>query len=178
MLKTRYKPIYVDLESGKWHTTNEVFDSNLRCLRVRVAKASSSWYVKHWRRTNKLFFQILDNSNSEIIPESIKIIDDNTVQIDFYQPTSGTLNLIFKEGDFYNILPSPTPTPTVTPTNTATPTVTPTVTRTPDITPTNTITPAITPTPTVTPSFAAGALLGHDGTELQGHDFVVLEIDI
>jgi hypothetical protein len=42
-------------------------------------------------------------------------------------------------------LPSPTPTPSITPTNTTTPTITPTNT------PTNTITPSNTPTPSVTP---------------------------
>ena len=45
---------------------------------------------------------------------------------------------------------TPTPTPTITPTNSVTPTVTPTNTVTP--TPTNTVTPTITPTRTVTPT--------------------------
>jgi hypothetical protein len=47
---------------------------------------------------------------------------------------------------------SPTPTPTVTPTNTTTPTVTPTNTETPTptVTPTNTTTPTVTPTNTET----------------------------
>ena len=49
---------------------------------------------------------------------------------------------------------TPTPTPTITPTNTSTPTVTPTPTNTstPTVTPTNTTTPTNTPTPTVTPT--------------------------
>jgi hypothetical protein len=50
----------------------------------------------------------------------------------------------------------PTPTPTITstqtPTHTATPTVTPTNTATPTVTPTNTATPTFTPTNTKTPS--------------------------
>jgi len=47
---------------------------------------------------------------------------------------------------------TPTPTVTVTPTNTVTPSITPTNTPTPSITPTNTPTPSITPTNTPTPS--------------------------
>lgn len=51
---------------------------------------------------------------------------------------------------------SPTPTPSITPTNTVTPTIslTPTLTPTPTIslTPTNTVTPTISLTPTITPS--------------------------
>ncbi len=52
----------------------------------------------------------------------------------------------------WNYCPEPSPTPTVTPTNTETPTLTPTNTITPTITPTNTITPTITPTNSVTPT--------------------------
>ena len=47
---------------------------------------------------------------------------------------------------------TPTPTPTITPTQTPTPTVTPTQTITPSVTPTNTVTPSITPSQTPTPS--------------------------
>jgi hypothetical protein len=52
------------------------------------------------------------------------------------------------------IVPTPTPTPSITPTNTPTPTITPTITPTPTITetPTNTPTPTITETPTNTPT--------------------------
>ena len=61
------------------------------------------------------------------------------------------------------IPPTPTPTPTVTPTNSATPTVTPT----PTLTPTNTVTPTPTPTesPTPTPTsigYVCGARLISD----------------
>ncbi|KKQ87452.1 MAG: Mucin 2, oligomeric mucus/gel-forming [Candidatus Woesebacteria bacterium GW2011_GWB1_38_8b] len=58
------------------------------------------------------------------------------------------------------VTPTNTPTPTVTPTNTPTPTATPTNTPTPTLTPTNTPTPTITPTntptPTVTPTPVPG----------------------
>ena len=52
------------------------------------------------------------------------------------------------------VVPTPTPTPSVTPTNTPTPSVTATITPSPTITPTNTQTPTLTPTitPTSTPA--------------------------
>jgi hypothetical protein len=50
--------------------------------------------------------------------------------------------------ELYYVLPTPTPTPTLTPT----PTITPTISLTPTITPTITITPSITPTITPTKS--------------------------
>jgi hypothetical protein len=58
-------------------------------------------------------------------------------------PIATNQDLVF---NIYNIV-EPTPTPSVTPTNTGTPTNTPTNTGTPTNTPTNTGTPTNTPTP-------------------------------
>lgn len=101
MLKNRFKPIYVDLESGKWYVTNETSDSNLESLRVHVRTPAMSWYVQHWRKTKKIYFQILDDTNSEIIPQKITIVDKNSVQIDFFEETAGTLHLIFDSDEFF-----------------------------------------------------------------------------
>jgi hypothetical protein len=103
MLKDRFKPIFVDLDTGKWYVTTLTNDSNLKTLRVEVRDSAESWYVRHNRKTNKIFFQILDNSGTEIIPQEIEIIDINTVQITFFEKTSGTLHLIFHEIDFYDV---------------------------------------------------------------------------
>jgi len=61
-------------------------------------------------------------------------------------PIATNQDLVF---NIYNIV-EPTPTPSVTPTNTGTPTNTPTNTGTPTNTPTNTGTPTNTPTPSAT----------------------------
>ena len=74
MLKNRFKPIYVDLDDGKWYVTNETTDSNLMSLRVEVRDASTTWYVQHWRRTKKVYFQILD----------FKVINNNGIQFALY----------------------------------------------------------------------------------------------
>lgn len=122
MLEDKFKSIYVDLETGKWYITTELNDSHLKALRVEVNVPAESWYVKHYRKTTKLFCQVLDDYNTEIIPQAIKLIDNNSIQIDFGSPTSGILHLIFTGDEFYDIIPSPTPpvTPTITPTITPT----------------------------------------------------------
>lgn len=99
----RYKQIYVDVDSGKWYVSDEPSDSGLRSLRLNMTTPSDSWYIVHHRNTSKLFFQILDSTNTEIIPERVKIIDSNTVQIDFSDPVTGILNLTFTMDEFYNI---------------------------------------------------------------------------
>ena len=142
MLENRFKQVYIDLEDGKWYIVNEANESNLRGLRTNIGDSALSWYVKHWRKTTKVFIQVLDSTNSEIIPQKVTIEDINTIRIDFFEATAGTLHLIFDEGTFHDILPTPTSTgtPTVTPTNTVTPTTTS------PVTPTATVTPTVTPT--------------------------------
>ena len=123
MVTNRFKQIYVDLASGEWVVTDETTDSNLRGVRVEVPTASNSWHVTHYRNTTKLIVQILDPTNSEIIPDSVTIIDTNTVLITFDEPVTGRLHLVFDKDTFYNIIPSPTPTaiPALTPTPSVTP---------------------------------------------------------
>jgi len=78
------------------------------------------------------------------------LIDTNTLD------AGSTWNIVFNTGLTENdlveirLIDAPTPTPTLTPTNTQTPTVTATVTQTPSETPTNT--PTVTETPTNTPT--------------------------
>ena len=66
---------------------------------------------------------------------------------------------------FEVIPPTPTPTPTVTPTQSVTPTITPTQSVTPSITPTQTVTPTPAPTPGVTPTLAQGIIVSGSGNE-------------
>lgn len=65
---------------------------------------------------------------------------------------TGTYNWYGPDNNIQMNVVGPTPTPTVTPTQTKTPTVTPTNTLTPTVTPTNTPTVTETPTPTATPT--------------------------
>jgi len=64
------------------------------------------------------------------------------------QPNLQLLNA----NELFQVFPTPTPTPTLTPTPSVTPTITLTPSVTPTITVTSTVTPSITPTITVTPS--------------------------
>jgi len=78
------------------------------------------------------------------------LIDTNT--LDAGSTWTITFNSDLNENDIVEIrlMDAPTPTPTLTPTNTQTPTVTATNTQTPTVTATNTETPTVTPTVTAT----------------------------
>jgi hypothetical protein len=148
MITNRYKQVYIDIEDGTWWVTDETTDSSLRGLYVNVTTPRRVWTIKHWRKTNKIFFQVLEGDNAEVTPQSIKFLDENTVEIVFEKEVSGKLHMVYDKGTFYNVLPSITPTNTPTPTPTvggATLTPTPTVTQTPGGTPPSTPCPSPTP---------------------------------
>ena len=140
MTRSRFKPIYVDLDDGAWYISSANTDSNLRVIRVVSNTPRNKWEVFHNRGTKKIFVQFLDNYTTERKPESIKFIDDVRILVEFAEPVVGELNLIFDRQDFITI-PTQTPTPSVTPTVTPTPTFTATATVTPTVTATVTVTP-------------------------------------
>ena len=106
--------------------------SNITCIYIDTIPSSSLPY--------EFTVPVIMGSQSSF---SLKVVDSNSCV--FYQ----NLSVIVVSN-------TPTPTPTITPTNTVTPTITPTNTLTPTvtptITPTNTSTPSITPTNTLTPT--------------------------
>ena len=85
------------------------------------------------------------------VPASVEIV----LPIPFDMAPAVGIKIITSDGcERFRIIEciylTPTPTPSITPTNTVTPSITPTNTITPTVTPTNTITPTKTSTPTPT----------------------------
>lgn len=143
---------------------------------------ASTWTINHNNASNVLNVQAFIG-NQLVIPNSVTIIDDNTLELHFSQDVSGFVNFLIltDENDcvtYINPSATPTPTPTVTPTLSVTPSITPTVTVTQSITPTQTvsITPTVTPSVTPTPSPLANPNLGFG--ELNGHAYVGGDVSI
>jgi hypothetical protein len=103
MLESKFRQIYVNLNDGKWYVTNRFANSGLMSLMVDVQTPASSWYVVHNRNTTKIFIQTLNSAKSELIPQTIKFVDANTIQINFDTDVAGTLHLILTNDEFYDI---------------------------------------------------------------------------
>jgi len=57
--------------------------------------ASDTWTVVHNKNTKQLVYLLLDNNDNQILPDTFKLIDLNTVEITFAFPIVGQVNLIF-----------------------------------------------------------------------------------
>ncbi len=122
-----------------------------------LADNTSSLYLYQFDSSGQYICDIPSQSNS-ILPDSL-FQDEITVLVPSPYWFGGQCQYCFnintsEEVPCNSVIPSPTPTPsvtsTVTPTNTNTPSIT--NTNTPTITPTLGITPSITPTNTLTPT--------------------------
>lgn len=62
---------------------------------LQVEQESLEWIVAHNFNSENVIIQCFDSSKSVIIPESMQIIDANTVKITFNTETAGTVRVIF-----------------------------------------------------------------------------------
>lgn len=58
--------------------------------------SSTSWVIQHNKNNSKAIVMVLDNNDKQIIPDSL-LIEANTVTVDFYQATTGSVNILFIE---------------------------------------------------------------------------------
>ena len=56
---------------------------------------ASQWVIIHGQANAKIICQIYDSIDELILPDRIKIIDTNTVQVDFETPQAGAAHIMF-----------------------------------------------------------------------------------
>ncbi len=170
-----------------WFNAVAKYDGTTRSIFVNGVLVGSDTPVGHNVITSEL--QIAKTTSTEYLQGKVAevlIYDVALSNSDIVQYYNNTFSRYIEPTPTPTITPTntatPTPTPTITPTNTATPTITPTYTTTPSntptITPTNTITPTITPTPSATQpagllvSLDSGNLTSYPGTGSTWYDLV------
>jgi len=131
------------------HKLYSTFISNGDIVRILVTTTSDNNEINVTRRDYTTDDQGGDMGIRDVYITGVTGNSPTTLEVTFtVSPISLDYNFEYLVSAQVLYPATPTPTPTVTPTNTPTPTVTPTNTVTPTITPTNTV----TPTPTVTPT--------------------------
>lgn len=118
--KSTYSPLSVDLISGKLYT-NEIFDPNTlppdvgtnagtgpgvvpapeenidtKVLGVSCVQKieKMKWTIEHNLSSANIFVQVYDDKGDYVIPNTVRIIDANTIEIQFTAPIAGTAQLI------------------------------------------------------------------------------------
>jgi hypothetical protein len=131
------------------HKLYSTFISNGDIVRILVTTTSDNNQINVTRRDYTTDDQGGDMGIRDVYITGVTGNSPTTLEVTFtVSPITLDYNFEYLVSAQVLYPATPTPTPTITPTNTPTPTVTPTNTVTPTITPTNTV----TPTPTVTPT--------------------------
>lgn len=152
-----------DSDTGEFIYSNINYDVETTGYLHVQNNPSTEWIINH-KKNNLIFvYQVFSEDREIIIPESVVIVDLNSIKINFNEAVTGLASIFFVTDTLPPTLitATPTPTPTITPTISVTPSMTPTVTPTPSITPTISVTPSegeplpsslppieVTPTPT------------------------------
>ncbi len=57
--------------------------------------AASTWTIVHGLSSENVIVQIFDDAKFVIIPNSIQIVDDDTVEVTFNSPITGVARVVF-----------------------------------------------------------------------------------
>lgn len=89
-------PVYMDITTGEYVLKTEVENLSGTTFGVQFVQTtpSTTWTIAHGKYTNKFVPQIFDENMFAIVPDEIRIIDINTVEITFVEPQTGLANLI------------------------------------------------------------------------------------
>lgn len=69
--------------------------AGIRKAIVPVVEAAATWTVTHNFDSENAIVQTFDENKSVIFPESITIVDGDTITIQFNSPQSGTARIVF-----------------------------------------------------------------------------------
>lgn len=72
-----------------------VSNSSLRKYTLTVSVASTIWTVTHGLGSEEVIIQAFDQTKAVLLPNSMQIIDANTIQITFNTPQTGVARVIF-----------------------------------------------------------------------------------
>ena len=97
-------PIQLDRQTGKQHATRAGlqglgpppgpgFSITWGYTHIQ-ALPDFTWVIPHNGNSENLQVQVFDSSNELVIPDIVRVVDANTVEIDFGAPMSGKAQLI------------------------------------------------------------------------------------
>lgn len=97
-------PIQIDRNTGKWFASKKGTSSpcgeipqGVRCAWgyfFEQQTESDSWIITHNLDTRQIITDVYDSNGYKIIPDEIRIVDENTVEVTLSTPSQGTLHVI------------------------------------------------------------------------------------
>lgn len=121
-----------DSDTGEFIYSNINYDVETTGYLHVQNNPSTEWIINH-KKNNLIFvYQVFSDDREIIFPESVSILDLNSIKITFNEAITGFVSIFFATDIVTPTLITATPTPTPS----VTPTLTPTITPTPSVTPT------------------------------------------
>ena len=91
-------PLFIDKDTGDIVSSghgNSGSSSNSDGYEYLQAIPLDTWVVTHNKNNDKLLVQVYDDNEIFILPNEIKIVDNNTVKISFNTPMTGIVKIAF-----------------------------------------------------------------------------------
>ena len=90
----KHSQIYVDMDTGQWIVGESNIITSITSMVATQSTPSTTWNIPHNKGTNKVIVQVKIN-NENVIPDEVKIVDDDNIIVTFVNETTGTVNLLF-----------------------------------------------------------------------------------
>lgn len=91
----------IDAISGKW-IARDSGEPSLCGFQYFKENAASSWIIEHGRDINFLICAVFVSQGNvfvHITPEKVEILDSDTISIEFFEPVSGFVNILYYTED-------------------------------------------------------------------------------
>lgn len=99
----KLQPLFYDFISNEY-VSKKVTESGVCAFQFEQSGASSRWFINHQR--NFLLFKVNVFSNDEmIIPDKIRLIDENNIVLDFHSAIEGVANFVYYTNDTISCTP-------------------------------------------------------------------------
>jgi hypothetical protein len=99
-MATNLIPIQLDKNTGRLIASTEGFSEGRSGFDGVVGYVhqqpvpSTIWYVEHNGQTDNILTQIYEMDGTQIFPDDIEVLNDNSVQISFLTPQTGKATIV------------------------------------------------------------------------------------
>lgn len=92
-------PLYIDKITGgivaSKNSNNGNGNANAKGFEFIQVVPILSWVIPHNSNTKKLICQIYNDTDIQVLPNEIQIVDDNLIIVSFTSPMAGSAKIVF-----------------------------------------------------------------------------------
>jgi len=90
---TKARKVYIDVTTGKYYAL--FLGEHVKSFLIEDSFPSGLIRIEHGEDTTAIIPRLYTNENEELLPPNFKIIDNDTVELNFVEPFTGKIKLLF-----------------------------------------------------------------------------------